>query len=976
MSSSADDSVALLRQAAIHRGLCLHLGCGRPGAEALTAELAAGSDMLVHGLALDATACDRARKAVREGGVQGIAQVEVLSGKRLPHVDAIADLIVVDDPAGLEKAGIGETELMRVLASGGVMLVRQGQRWVKTPKLRSESAGQWTHPAHGADGNRVTDETIAFPVGLHWQDGLPINIGHWASNRSWVAARGRVINISMTEAENLGPAAQRSVDKRQWLSARSAANGLPLWKTPLGTMDTKSDLNPLNTAPLATDGDLVLCRNEGGLIAVDAVSGEVVRTYPVSFQPVRLAVTKGLAVVVGWGEVLGRKMWDVDTEQGSSLWDHWTPAADKGAVEAFKVATGERVWQDPVPAQTLLVTGDTVVYLVQGPAPVKNQTLVCRDLATGQERWRVSDSDLGGAPNLFLAGVGEGIAALTRHSKGSENFRTRCDQVLAVSLRDGTKLWQSDENGDAFVLFAQGELWYGGKRYKPATGDVLGASGFAMNRGMCVPPVLIGTVGGAPRGGQWQDLKENEKVQSGGVRGACVQGVAVAEDRMYVAQNWCRCAPAQVPGFLALGSEPTPLEDAFAASRPVIKGSGSHAVTTKKVCWPTLRCDPARSAACDFAVPTQLEQKWLTVAAKSNEHRIAKLWAQDLQSALSAPVTDGATVMVSACNQGEVVALGLSDGKERWRAGAGARIDSPPTLHNGLCLTACHDGWVYAFAAADGAFAWQTRIAPQDRRLVAFGQVESSWPVIGSPLVMDGVAYAVAGRSTEMDGGCALVAFDPLTGATRWGSQLTKGPGRRSDVLRWGDDALCMQNWRIDPVAGEPLKAAKDTSKSHGGNLDGLLDSSWIHVGNRRSGKHIAGNVAGDVLVWGGDTWYGYSTDRNVNGCFAITRDNAEAAEPKKASSIAFTWRWPCAGNRRVTALALAGNALVASGRASADDGEQVKGFLVLLNRESGEVLAEISLPSPAVHHGIALAPNAILVSLDDGSVVCLGGRG
>lgn len=192
----------------------------------MTAQLAAQSDMLVHRLALDVAACDRAREAVRKAGVQGIAQVEILEGKRLPHVDALADLIVVEDATALGKAGIGAAEIERVLGLGGVMLVRQGESWRKTTKPRPKDVGQWTHPAFGPDGNRVTAEEIAFPVGLRWQDGLPINIGHWASNRSWIAARGRVFSISMSEVENVEVGTSRR-HKRQWLIARSAANGLP-----------------------------------------------------------------------------------------------------------------------------------------------------------------------------------------------------------------------------------------------------------------------------------------------------------------------------------------------------------------------------------------------------------------------------------------------------------------------------------------------------------------------------------------------------------------------------------------------------------------------------------------------------------------------------------------------------------------------------------------------------------------------------
>ena len=43
-------------------GLCAHIGCGRDGSPGLTAELAAGSRLLVHGICWDSAALARARK--------------------------------------------------------------------------------------------------------------------------------------------------------------------------------------------------------------------------------------------------------------------------------------------------------------------------------------------------------------------------------------------------------------------------------------------------------------------------------------------------------------------------------------------------------------------------------------------------------------------------------------------------------------------------------------------------------------------------------------------------------------------------------------------------------------------------------------------------------------------------------------------------------------------------------------------------
>jgi hypothetical protein len=57
------------------------------------------------------------------------------------------------------------------------------------------------------------------------------------------------------------------------------------------------------------------------------------------------------------------------------------------------------------------------------------------------------------------------------------------------------------------------------------------------------------------------------------------------------------------------------------------------------------------------------------------------------------------------------------------------------------------------------------RAAPLDRRMVAYEQVESLWPVSGSVLVQDDKVYAVAGRTMFLDGGMRLLELDPVTGA-------------------------------------------------------------------------------------------------------------------------------------------------------------------------------------------------------------------
>lgn len=66
---------------------------------------------------------------------------------------------------------------------------------------------------------------------------------------------------------------------------------------------------------------------------------------------------------------------------------------------------------------------------------------------------------------------------------------------------------------------------------------------------------------------------------------------------------------------------------------------------------------------------------------------------------------------------------------------------------------------VHGIALGDGL-----NVDSLPRGIVAQGQLESAWPVHGSVLVVNGMLYAAAGRSSYLDGGMYLVALEPHTG--------------------------------------------------------------------------------------------------------------------------------------------------------------------------------------------------------------------
>ena len=99
------------------------------------------------------------------------------------------------------------------------------------------------------------------------------------------------------------------------------------------------------------------------------------------------------------------------------------------------------------------------------------------------------------------------------------------------------------------------------------------------------------------------------------------------------------------------------------------------------------------------------------------------------------------------------------------RAGASrptAASTPPPTIHRGLCLFGTQErlGLLPAGRRRPRCV-WRLRAAPVDERIVAYGQLESPWPVPGSVLVVDDVAYFAAGRQSLADGGILVFAVEP-----------------------------------------------------------------------------------------------------------------------------------------------------------------------------------------------------------------------
>ncbi|MCH5372370.1 MAG: PQQ-binding-like beta-propeller repeat protein, partial [Planctomycetes bacterium] len=218
------------------------------------------------------------------------------------------------------------------------------------------------------------------------------------------------------------------------------------------------------------------------------------------------------------------------------------------------------------------------------------------------------------------------------------------------------------------------------------------------------------------------------------------------------------------------------------------------------------------------------------------------------EGGLTPPVAADGRVFVAEPDAHAVHALDATDGSLRWTFYADGRVDSPPTLYDGLCLFGSTDGHVYCLSASDGRLAWRFQAAPEERQLCVMGGFESAWPVHGSVLVRDGLVYCTAGRSSYLDGGIYLYALDPHSGqvvhdtrlwneepdVTKFGGRPFDMEGARSDLLVAGrEDIYLFQNRFNADLTLEPMpritKLGDRQGEAHLMTTDGFLDKTWFN---------------------------------------------------------------------------------------------------------------------------------------------------
>jgi outer membrane protein assembly factor BamB len=903
-----DDAQALagriLEATGVTGGLVVHWGCGDGE---LTAALCAGEGYLVHALDRDARNVADARERLQALGLYGRASVARCDGTRLPYVDGIVNLLVAEDPGGLP-----ESEALRVLAPGGVAYVKQAGEWDKAVKPRPHEMDEWTHYLHDASNNAVAhDSIIGPPRRLQWL-GSPVwarHHDHMASMSAMVSSGGRLFYIF-----DEGPTASIELPPSWQLIARDAFNGTVLWKRPIA--DWHTHLWPLKSGPAQLPRRLVAVGErvyvtlgiDAPLRALDAATGETLWTCETSRATEEIiAVENILVLLVDEAEDRAassqpdyQSISEISKDARQRMWD-----APARVIKAVNAETGEPLWEAPTQVAPLTLASDGERVFFHDGAKI-----VCLDLKTGERLWASapllawSTIRTWFAPTLV---VYEGVVLFS----GGETMKPHYgadDTMTAVSAETGETLWsaahpQSGYQSPEDILVAGGLVWTGVTTQGSYSGVFTGRDPHTGKVKQEFPPdvqthwfhhrchrskATDNYLLTSRTGIEFIDFREEHWEPHHWVRGGCLYGIMPCNGLVYTPPHACACyVEAKQYGLNALAPAaddeeyPRTDPDDMRLERGPAWGQPVTGPAASAEDWPTYRHDPARSGSTPVVPPTDLSIAWqASVGGK-----------------ITSPVVAGGMVLVASVDTHTVHALDAGTGEALWEFTAGGRVDSPPTVHDGRALFGCADGWVYCLRAGDGALIWRFRAAPQDRRLVAFEQVESVWPVHGSVLVHEGdgsgreMVYCVAGRSMFLDGGLRFLGLDPATGEKLVETVLDDRDPETGqnlqmyvktlnmtvalpDILSTDGPNIYMRSMAFDLEGGRREIGFTRVTDQAGDNVHlfsptGFLDDAWWHrsywiwgqrTASGATGYFQAGRLvpAGRMLVIGEDTIYGF----------------------------------------------------------------------------------------------------------------------
>ncbi len=922
--SPSEQANAIINMTGLKGGLIVHLNSGDG---TLTEALRQSDSYQVQGLDTQKNNVKKARQYIMSKGSYGPVSIDRLMGSELPYNDNFVNMIVA---SGMGDVSIKEA--MRVLAPGGILLTPKDSGWNIDRKPESPQMDEWNQYLYNSEGNMVSKDEVISPVKHYQWIGGPRWSRHHDTKSSlsaMVSAKGRIFYI-MDE----GPKNSIILPAENYLTARDAYNGTVLWKKsiPEGTV---GHLFPLKSGPaylprrLIATGDRVYATlgNYAALSELDAATGKVTRTF---------ADTEDTSEIVLSGDTLflliGRpeKKEEIFTAKKTNVWANmdigrfeWGWNKEPAKIMSVNISDGRVNWTKKYTVAPLSLIADSgSVYFHDG------DNLVCLKRENGEENWKTkAERRITGNP------VVQGSTELNMYETGYATrllvhedvlvFSNGLEEVAGYSGTSGKKLWSQHQPAsghytpeDIFVI--DGLVWTGATAWMKDKGNYIAwdlhtgelkkdlpndAGDVYWFHQRCYPSRATENYFIPSRTGiEFVDTEKGHWEINHYARGSCSYGIMPSNGLVYAPPSACACyMEAKLFGISALGGNIQSgfnLEEAAKQNR-LEKGPAYSADIkdeSKSNDWPTFRQNSERTGSTRDKVSAEASAKW----------------SLKLGGKLSSPVSAGGRVYVAQVDAHTLHSVDSATGNTIWNFTAGGRIDSPPTIYKGRVLFGSADGYVYALNAADGKMIWRFRAAPKDRRMMAFNQVESVWPVHGSVLVQDDKLYCAAGRSMFLDGGIRFLIIDPVTGKLidekimdendpetgenmhKYVKNLDMAVGL-ADILSSDGKHIYMRSQQFDLDGNRKNIAVRDFSDQFGEGAHifspiGFLDDSLFYRTTMIYGKTIKGGwggwgmagklaPAGRIIVADDDKIYGYGQNPEFLTESIITEYSLYAAD-------------------------------------------------------------------------------------------------
>lgn len=1006
-AGAAERAREIRQTTGVEAGLCVLLAAGDGD---LAADLTNGGRMVVQSLVLDEKAVATDRQALQARGLYGLASVDRVAGLNpLPYADNLVNLLVADLDALAGRAPPHE-EVLRVLAPSGVAYVKQAAKWTKTVKPMPRGMDDWTHFYHGPDGNPVSqDEHVGPPTGLQWIAGVA-TMGADPTT-AYRLAGGRALY------EWTGPHRDRKVPPPSFLICRDAFSGVILWSKP-------TTIRPHKTRPIVMTADRVYTYLDAGgpLVALDARTGERVRAYEHGGRPdpkvagnrsdVNLVYHDGLLV-----QTAGNTAYVLDAGTGAVKWKHAEPEGRFVDYPTIAAATG----------QVFFSTGLTPRDAGRYPG-ADTRTMLAFDLKTGKNQWRC---DLGRELSQICF-VDGGLFAFNL-----AGFIGRPRDLFLARLNpaDGSILWKVNPgakgqfldftivNGKIYVMSLGLQIYDAADGKQLAAFPMPGNSRCEMSRAS--RNYLLMSFG------NFIDLARDppEQRRSEISRGSCGTGNTPGYGMLYYNPNRCHCF-VSMRGYLAASREsvrpPVADDRRLEKGKAVVRRAGAGRPAADD--WPIYLGNPGRGSSTPSAIPADLKLLWKAAVQPAPARQAGLVVADLFQSShfngpVTAPVIAGGRVFVAVPEAHRVEAWDARTGTKAWGFTASGRVDTPPTIHDGLCLFGCRNGWAYALDAATGELCWRFLAAPYERRMVAYNQVESTWPLFGSVTVTDGVLVVAAGRHPETNGGIFAYGLDPHTGQLLWkqtarherpagplGKKLpdegvtTKRYGYNAntvlnEVLVSDDKLVTMTGLILDPRTGAirnppwPTKLPNKPQALPEHPMAFYLDLGFRPPYRNQQLENYSGpgadhgswvfrlprprlEVRGELIAFNAERVVAARVAGIDWGMWDLTRDLAGAGGPgRQNSSHPPTWSVPRSHytGMDVKAALLAGDKLVVGlGSPRGSDGSST-GEICVYSTKDASFQGRVRLDAGVIQAGLAAASSRLYVTCDDGTVRCFG---